>query len=347
MLALSGTHDGAASTALPRRATVRILLFYDMEGASGVLSAATMDPERPESFAVGRQSVIDDVNAVIGGLFDGGATTVDVQNAHGAGGDSLVPRDRLDTRAGMLRGKQQLHPYAMGAFPVPPGDSGVPRPPYDAVVTVAMHDKPLSGGFMPHVIGMGITPIIDGRGVTETELVGYNFGGVGIPVIFSSGDDRLRATLATAMPWLEYAVVKRVTTPTVVAPLPKEQVRQALHDGAARAVRGLGRPDHVRVMTLPAEFRAGLLPSYPLFLPPGVGNFPGFQRRGDTTTFLAKDYRTAFWGMFALQRIARAHSMERTFLELANSPDSAVYRRARDSVWARADAFEAGKWRPR
>src|SRR5512138_1639390 len=154
---------------------VRIVLLYDMEGASGVLSGATMDPAKPDSFAKGRASVVDDVNTVIAGLFDGGATQVDVENTHGYGGDSLVPRDRLDKRAGIVTG--HLQPYVPGPPPGRPGYTPEPpRPPYDAVVTVAMHDKPMSGGFSPHTLGAGISPIIDGKAVTETQLVGYNFG---------------------------------------------------------------------------------------------------------------------------------------------------------------------------
>jgi D-aminopeptidase len=306
-----------------------------------------MDPAKPDSFAVGRASLIDDVNAVIGGLFDAGVTLVEVENTHGDGGDSLVPRDRLDKRATMMTGKRAHSAYVMGpATGEQTGFWNDVRPPYDAVVTVGMHDKPLSGGFSPHTIGMGISPIIDGRAVTETELVGYNFGTVGIPVIFASGDDRLRSTLASAMPWVEYAAVKRITAPTVAAPIATDEVRRALHDGAARAVRALAEPGRARVMRLPAEFRAGLLPSYPLLLPPGLGTLPGFQKHGDTVTFVAKDYRSAFWAIFALQRIGAAFSAERSFRELAKSPDSAVYRRAVDSMWTRAEAFEAGKWRP-
>lgn len=349
-VAVVAMRQGTARTteASAAQAPVRILVFYDMEGASGVVSDATMDRAQRDSFAVGRLSVIDDVAAVVAGLFDGGATQVDVEGSHGGFGDTtLVPRAHLDPRAGMLYGSQALHPYALGPNPLQPGyERPVARPPYDAVVTVAMHDKPMSGGFSPHVLGMGISPIFEGRAVTETELIGYNFGAVGIPVIFGSGDDRLRTTLATAMPWVEYAVVKRVTSPTVVAPLPPAQTRQVLREGAAEAVRALRQPNRFRLLTLPPTFRAGLLPSYPLLLPPGMGNLPTFERRGDTVTFAATDYRAAYWGMFVLQRIARAFSVERAFSEVAQSRDSAVVNRVMDSLVTRAAAFEAGRWRP-
>jgi D-amino peptidase len=318
-----------------------------MEGASGVVSEATMDAAQPDSFAVGRASVIDDVNAVVAGLFDGGATQVDVENTHGEGGDSLVPRERLDKRAGVVA-RSQLDPYILGPRPGQPGfGSAGPRPPYDVVVTVGMHDKPRSGGFSPHTLGAGITPIIDGRAVTEAELVGYNLGRFGIPVIYASGDDRLQATLAATMPWVEYAVVKRITAPTVAQPLPREQVQRTLHDAAVRAMRAMDTPGKMRVMQLSAPFRAGLLPSYPLLLPPGIGSLPGIAKRGDTVTFMANDYPSAYWGMFVLQRIARALSVERAFFEVArDSGGMAAVKRATDSSWARWAAFEAGKWTP-
>lgn len=348
---LTVNHAPARTPAIAHsnQAAPRILLLYDLEGASGVLSGATMNPIRPDSFATGRESLIEDVNAVVGGLFGGGAAQVHIENMHGSGGDSLIPRNRLDARAELLAGDRKLRPYALGPGPLDPGyGDEIPRPPYDAVVTVAMHDKPMSGGFSPHTLGAGVSPIMDGRAVTETELVGYAFGMVGIPVIFSSGDDRLHATLSTAMPWVEYAIVKLVTSPTKVRPLPRQAVRRALHDGAARAVRLLAQPSHMRVMRLATQSRAGLLTSYPRLLPPGMGSLPGIEKRGDTVTFAARDYRSAYWGMFVLMRIANALLTERVLAAVqGDSIGRLLVGRARDSINTRAVEFEAGKWTPR
>jgi hypothetical protein len=78
-----------------------------------------------------------------------------------------------------------------------------------------------------------------------------------------------------------------------------------------------------------------------------MGSLPGIEKHGDTVTFAATDYRTAYWGMFVLQRIARAFSIERAFHDLAqDSVASAIQKRTMDSVFARARAFEAGKWKP-
>lgn len=342
-------HDSAQSgaAASPRGAS-RVLVLYDMEGASGVLTEAAMDPARPDSFALARATLASDVNAVVAGLFDGGATQVDVRNTHGAGGDTLVSRQRLDARARIITGQRPMSPYVLASpNPDQPGGWSAPTPQYDAVVTVAMHDKPMSGGFLPHTLSAGVSPIINGKAVTEVELIGFNFGTAGIPVIFASGDDRLRTTLADAMPWLEYVTVKRVITPMQAAPLAAADVQRTLHDGALRAIRGLGDPARMHVMRLPAEFQAGLLPSFPMWLPPGIGSIPGIQKHVDTVTFASRDYRSAFWAIFVLQRIASAYTHERSLLELGQTADSAVLRRTTDSVIARWREFETGKGRPR
>ena len=78
-----------------------------------------------------------------------------------------------------------------------------------------------------------------------------------------------------------------------------------------------------------------------------MGSLPGIEKHGDTVTFAAADYRSAYWGMFVLQRIARAFSVERAFAGLAgDSVTGPIQKRILDSVFTRAAAFEAGKWKP-
>jgi D-aminopeptidase len=51
-----------------------------MEGASGIIDEAMMNEAQPDSFARGRERLIEDVNAVVAGLYDGGAVAVDIFN---------------------------------------------------------------------------------------------------------------------------------------------------------------------------------------------------------------------------------------------------------------------------
>jgi D-aminopeptidase len=60
---------------------------------------------------------------------------------------------------------------------------------YDAVAVVGMHAKTGSRGFASHSFTLGIEIRLNDSPITETELVGYSFGRVGVPVIFASGDE--------------------------------------------------------------------------------------------------------------------------------------------------------------
>jgi hypothetical protein len=60
-----------------------VLIIYDMEGASGVVSAAQVLDTKPEEYALGRKSLTSDVNAAVRGLVAGGAGKILIQDAHG------------------------------------------------------------------------------------------------------------------------------------------------------------------------------------------------------------------------------------------------------------------------
>jgi D-aminopeptidase len=65
-----------------------ILHIYDMEGLSGQDDIYGISPSDP-GYPATRKLLTDDVNAVISGLFDGGAKTVTVLDGHGGGDGSL------------------------------------------------------------------------------------------------------------------------------------------------------------------------------------------------------------------------------------------------------------------
>jgi D-aminopeptidase len=217
---------------------------------------------------------------------------------------------------------------------------------YQAVATVAQHDKPLSGGFSAHTIMGGASPIFDGSTVTETELIGYAHGTAGIPVIFSSGDDHLERTLRIAMPWIEYVTVKKVSSSGVEV-LPAERVRAELRAGAARAMRGLQIPGRMRPMRLTPPIRAGVVFTFPLRPSPYIDGFPGLQQRGDTLTFVAADYPTAIRGILAVIFVGVASSDGYLLDLVARTPvGGRLVSEAMDTLMSQQEAFENGKWKP-
>jgi len=339
----TSSNSGRVSTGQGQPRSPRILVLYDLEGASGVLSGRLMDPERPDSFAIGRESLISDVKVTVDALLEAGASTVDVLNTHGSLDPALVPGDRLSARVRVrtradVNNQVTYHPDAAEAL----------RADYDAVVAIGMHTKPFGGGFSPHTLGRGLSPYINGRTLTESELVGYSFGTVNIPVILVSGDDKLQRDLAESMPWVEYVAVKRSVSPDSVEGLPQDEARSRLRLGAQRAVANLSR---MRPMKLTAPIRAGLLATFPNDLPMGLknGSLPGIQATGDTVWFIASDYRASWMGIRVLMTLAQARNASRS-LDFIRQRGQAVaaLRELADSTsaeWRRVES--GGSGRPR
>src|SRR5687768_5314671 len=67
----------------PAAGRVRVLVLHDMEGLYGQDDWKTFDFSFPEHYRRGQELLVADVNAVVDGLFAGGATQVDIVDGHG------------------------------------------------------------------------------------------------------------------------------------------------------------------------------------------------------------------------------------------------------------------------
>ena len=164
-----------------------MLVLHDMEGLSGEDDPDQFRFGKP-AYPRGQELLVGDVNAVIEGLFAGGATEVQVVDGHGSGNpEPDVRTDLLDPRATQVFRDQAFDAY----FDLPETAQ------FDAVAVVGMHAKTGSRGFASHTFTLGIELQVNGQSITETELVALSWGRFGTPVIFASGDDRLAADLET------------------------------------------------------------------------------------------------------------------------------------------------------
>src|SRR5688500_10436024 len=317
------------------RAAPRVLVYHDMEGMSGEDDWRMFSFGHPEQYAKGRELLVADVNAVIDGLFAGGASEVHVVDAHGSGNpEPDIPTGALDPRAKQVFRDRPFRQYV---------DLVEPNV-YDAVVAVAMHAKSGSRGFASHTYTLGIELLVNDRPITETELIGYSWGRVGVPVIFASGDDRLAADLAT-MPWIEFVTVKRATSASTAELRPVAEARADLRAGARRAIEKY-RAGQTRVMTLATPVRAAVRVTPPASLA-ALRGVPGVSYADERVDFTAPDFGAAYDGMVALIGVATT-AYPRVLQELAaRSPDgrtlSAAYR---DSLFMRWLDFESGRWKP-
>jgi D-amino peptidase len=312
--------------------TTKILLYYDMEGISGVNKSEQTGFGNPE-YQSGRDYLTQDVNAVIAGLFAGGADVVDVTDAHGSGNpEPDVDLARLDPRAKMIYKDAPYSPY----IELPETEK------YDAVAVACMHAKTGSGGFIAHTYNGGCDWIINGKSINETEIIAYSWGRFGIPVNFASGDDVLKGQLEY-MDWLEYVTVKKAINWFDAELYPLDQVHAEMEAKAKKAVENLPRAKYV-AFTEPLT--AALRTQFPAdhsFLE-GV---PGVNYKDRTVTFPAKTYREAYDGIVKLVQVAGVGRLKLMQEYLAQSEQGPQLRKEfRSYMLKKYEDWMAGKWDP-
>ncbi len=268
---------------------IRVLIIHDMEGLSGQDDPTSFD-FGTDLYPTGQELLAADINAVVDGLFAGGATEVVIADGHGSGNpDPDLRTDLLDSRATQIIRDEPFDTY----FDLPESEE------IDAVAVVGMHAKTGSGGFASHTFTLGIDLLINGQAITETELVALSWGRVGVPVIFASGDDRLARDLET-MPWIEYVTVKEAIAADSANPRPVEEARADLRAAAQRAVENLGSAKVMKVNT-PIFASLHAVPPASLRFLDGI---PGIDYEDDMLTFITDDLRTAYDGLVEIVGLA-------------------------------------------
>jgi len=309
----------------------RVLVLHDMEGLTGQSDPRTFSFRNGELYAQGREYLLGDVNAVIEGLFDGGADVVHVVDGHGSGNpDPDLILDRLDPRAEMVTRNAPFESY------VDIVEAGA----YDAVAVVGMHAKTGSGGFASHTYTLGIGLELNGAAVTETELVALSWGRQGVPVIFASGDDRLAADLET-MPWIRYVTVKTATSASTADPFPVEETRARMRDEARAAIENR---DQARSMRIRAPIRTRLTAVAPANLSFMEG-VPGVDYSDGGVTFTAADFDDAYAGLTALVGVA-TNGYSSVMQETLRETDPEAVDRYVARLFTRWMDVESGRWAP-
>lgn len=279
-----------SAPALDDDGTTRILLLHDMEGLAGQDDWRTTMVWHPEQYEEGREYLTADVNAVIAGLFDGGADEVVVMDGHGSGSSEPdILLEQMDARAEFLD------------WTTMPSGPLWEHIAIDAMAAVGMHSRTGGGGFMAHTNQLGMDYIVNGRHMNETEQMMYRWGEAGIPMVFVSGDDTLREQLLP-YPWIEYVITKFATSASTAELRPVEEVHEAMRRAAAKAVETIPM---ARAVVPKTPITAGLRASPPadLSILEGVPGIASYQDQ--TVTFEAESFLQARRGMSALMRVAR------------------------------------------
>ncbi len=270
---------------------MKILLLYDMEGLSGQNIITSIDFPRPEYFEA-RKLLTADVNAVIEGLFDGGADSVIVVDAHGSfNPEPDILLDKMDPRAKMLYKKERFDSYV----------DLLENNTFDAIVGVGMHSRTGGGGFAEHTINLGMSWELNGMPLNESEIYAYSWGRIGVPLIFVSGDDKLNEQVSW-MPWLQRVTVKEARGIDDALLYPVDKVHDKMRRAAKEAVLNI---DNARAVTLTEPITATLraVPPADLAVLDGI---PGVDYDNQSVTFRAGNFEETYKGMRALMAAAQS-----------------------------------------
>lgn len=229
---------------------MHLVISADMEGATGVTWPADCEPGNP-AWERCRRLFTSDVNAAIAGFFDGGASSVVINEAHATMRNLLL--EDLDPRARMLTGRHKDLSMV----------EGVQHPGVAGVAFVGYHTGAGTEGVLAHTyLANSITGVwVDGVPASEGYLNSLVAAEFGVPVVLVTGDDlTCRDAHAYAPDAVTVAVKECVTRYAAICSPPAvtfELIREAAARAAALAVRT--EPVGARTYRVMVEFDAAHL----------------------------------------------------------------------------------------
>jgi D-amino peptidase len=218
---------------------MRVLVSVDLEGVAGVAMRSQTSPQGP-GYAAACVLMTAEANAAVRGAFDGGATSVVVNDSHGRM-DNLVAQD-LDERAQLVVGS----PKALSMMEQVESHC-------DVALLVGYHVGPDSvDGVLPHTYsGSSFSEVrLNGKSVSEVELNALIAAQFSVPVGLVTGDEQVCAVARQALPGVVTVAVKRGLGATAAVSLTPLNACRAIQDGATLAVQ---TAPSMRPMDVPAE----------------------------------------------------------------------------------------------
>lgn len=218
-----------------------VVISVDMEGVAGV---ATRQQTRPggRDYQLARALMTAEANAAIAGAFDGGATSVVVNDSHGPM-DNLLG-EQLDPRA----------EYVVGS-PKPATMMQEVTPQTGVALFVGYHAGASDpAGVLAHTYNsVGFADVrLNGHSVTEAELNALMAAEQGVPVGLVTGDTAICAVAEKVLPGVVTVPVKTAIGYTAARSKHPVAARDAIRAGAQRAVAAAAA-GALRVAPVPGE----------------------------------------------------------------------------------------------
>lgn len=204
---------------------MRVYISADIEGVAGVVASQQGQPGNGE-YEKARILMTEEVNAVVEGLIEAGATEVLVNDSHGPM-TNILP-SLLHPAADLILGKPKPMNMACGLSAE-----------YDLFCLVGHHSMAGKGGVLAHTTnGFAFREIrINGVAYGEPGIYGAYAGELGVPVGLISGDDCTRDENIGWFPNAEFVVVKQSYGQRAARQVSVSRAREMLKAAAAHAVR--------------------------------------------------------------------------------------------------------------
>lgn len=203
-----------------------VLISVDLEGVAGIAARQQLH-SGGRDYPAARALVTAEANAAVAGAFDGGATSVVVNDSHAAGDNLLA--EELDPRAEFVIGDPKPLDMLQELSP----QTGV-------VLFVGYHVGPASRtGVLGHSFsGAAFADVrLNGDSLSEAELNALVAAELGVPVGLVTGDDVICALAARTFPGVVTVPVKTAVGRTAARSLHPASARTAIATGARDAVR--------------------------------------------------------------------------------------------------------------
>lgn len=210
-----------------------VYMSMDAEGISGIYKLSqVMSSNKEYEFA--RRMMANDINAAAEGAFKAGATRVIVNDAHNYGDNLLI--DQLDERIELISGGIRDLGMAQGAELCA-----------DAALLIGYHRRKGAKGVISHSYAYGsmVELSLNGKIISEHDLVGHCIGYFGTPVVFLSGDDLTVADAKDSIPGVYSVITKTCISNNAALCYHPKKVARNIAETVEKAVK-----DHKNIKPL-------------------------------------------------------------------------------------------------
>ena len=222
---------------------MKVFIFTDQEGVSGVDDVAQMASENEEVYRQTREKLMMDLNAAVEGAFEGGADHVTAWDGHGGRRMQNFIPDMLDKRCEAIDRTKE--------------DCIGPDETFDAAFAVGYHAMAGTlNGFLDHTQS-GKTIFnwrINGRRVGELVQDALTASAAGVPLVMGAGDEAACAEARAFFGPIETAAVKQGVGRSKAIAYPPDVAHGRIREAARRAMDLVGKVEPIRPI-LPMEVK--------------------------------------------------------------------------------------------